>query len=43
MKLDANTLFFSLFINVTLMFVALCVGVRWKDSSGASVNPRTRN
>jgi diguanylate cyclase (GGDEF)-like protein len=34
MKLDASTLFFSLFVNVTLMFVALCVGVRWKDSSG---------
>ncbi|MBX3619350.1 MAG: GGDEF domain-containing protein [Rhizobacter sp.] len=34
MKLDATTLFFSMFVNVTLMFCALCVGVKWKESSG---------
>jgi diguanylate cyclase (GGDEF)-like protein len=34
MKLDALTLFFSMFINVTLVFCALLVGVRWKAGSG---------
>jgi len=34
MKLDALTLFFSMFINVALVFCALLVGVRWKAGSG---------
>ena len=34
MNLDPQTLFFSLMINVTLMSVALTLGVRWDSRSG---------
>lgn len=34
MNLDPQTLFFSLMVNVTLMSVALTLGVRWNSRSG---------